>query len=416
MQHFIEYFHDYRDLPRSIYFIFLSRIINSVGAFVGPLMTLLLTDKIGLSTAEAGAFVTVSTAMFVPASMLGGYLSDRFNRKYTLCLLTLLQALSYLACGFLQMSMTIPYLLLAASFFSSAAQPSSSAMAADLSVKSNRQGAFSLLYLGTNIGFAVGPLIAGFLYKNYLPLLFIGDAVTTIVSIIVIFINVPETRPVYDIEEEVKLEDCERAEEGSSLQALLRRPQILIFGIISMFISFSNSQVHFSLPLYANELFGSDGGARVFGMLMSTNGIVVVLMTIFIIGNTKRFNTLTNVAMSAVFWAIGLGMLYYVSSLGMMILSTVLWTIGEILHATNVGVYIANNSPKSHRARFNSLYGIISGAGQAMGPIIMGEYLLYNPIKNVWALTFFIALMCSAAMFLFSVYERHKTESFRDNQ
>lgn len=408
VQHFMDYFNDYRGLPKSIYFIFLSRIINSVGAFVGPLLTLLLTDKIGLSTAEAGVFVTMSTAVFVPASMLGGYLSDRFNRKNTLCLLTLFQALSYLACGFLQMSMTIPYLLLAASFFSSAAQPASGAMAADLSVKSNRQGAFSLLYLGTNIGFAVGPLIAGFLYKSYLPLLFIGDAVTTIVSVIVIFLNVPETRPEYDIEEEVKSEDSERAEEGSSLQALFRRPQILVFGIISMFLSFSYSQVHFSLPLYANELFGANDGARVFGMLMSTNGVVVVLMTIFIIGKTKMFEASTNVAMSAVFWAVGLGMLYYVSSLGMMVLSTVLWTIGEILNVTNVGVYIANNSPKSHRARFNSLYWIISGTGQAMGPTIMGKYLLNNPIKNVWALTFFIALICSAAMFFFSINEKSR--------
>lgn len=416
MHHFLDYFHDYRGLPRSIYFIFISRIINSVGAFVGPLITLLLTDKIGLSTAQAGVFVTVSTATFVPASMLGGYLSDRFNRKNTLCLLTLFQALSYMTCGFLQMSMTIPYLLLAASFFSSAAQPASSAMAADLSVKSNRQGAFSLLYLGTNIGFAVGPLIAGFLYKSYLPLLFIGDAVTTIVSVIVIFFNVPETKPVYDLEEEVDLEDYERAEEGSSLQALLRRPQLLIFGIISMFLSFSYSQVHFSLPLYANALFGANDGARVFGMLMSTNGIVVVLMTIFIIGNTKRFDAAKNVAMSAVFWAVGLGMLYYVSSLGMMILSTVLWTIGEILNVTNVGVYIANNSPKSHRARFNSLYWIISGTGQAMGPVIMGKYLLRNPIKNVWSLTFFIALMCSAAMFLFSAHERSRIGNSSEEQ
>lgn len=396
-------------MPRSIYFIFLSRIINSIGAFVGPLITLLLTDKIGLSTAEAGVFVTVSTALFVPASMVGGYLSDRFNRKNTLCVLTVFQALSYLACGFLEVSMKIPYLLLAASFFSSAAQPTSSAMTADLSVKSNRQGAFSLLYLGTNIGFAVGTLIAGFLYKSHLPLLFIGDAVTTIVSVIVIYLNVPETRPVYDIEEEEKSEDFERAEEGSSMQALLRRPQILIFGIISMFLSFSYSQVHFSLPLYANSLFGADDGARVFGMLMSTNGIVVVLMTIFIIGSTKKFEASTNVAVSAVFWAVGLGMLYYVSSFGMMILSTVLWTIGEILNATNVGVYIANNSPKSHRARFNSLYGIISGTGQAMGPIIMGEYLLKNPIKNVWLLTFFIAIACSAAMFFFSIFEKSRT-------
>jgi MFS family permease len=403
----VKYFDDYRNFLRPIYFIFLSRIINSMGAFVGPLMTLLLTDKIGLTTESSGAFVTISTALFVPASMIGGYFSDRFNRKYTLCLLTLMQAICYLICGFIEMSMKVPFLLLAASFFSSAAQSSSSAMTADLSDKNNRQCAFSLLYLGTNIGFSVGSLVAGFLYKKYLPLLFIGDALTTIISVIIIFINVPETKPEYDIDEEMLSNDFERAEEGSALVALLRRPQILMFGIISMLLSFSYSQVHFSLPLYSNTVFGADSGAKVFGTLMSTNGIVVVLMTIFIIGRTKKFDATFNVALSSVFWAVGLGMLYFVSSLGLMIVSTVLWTIGEILHATNVGVYIANNSPKSHRARFNSLYGIISGTGQAMGPIIIGKYLMDNPINNVWAITFFIALGCGTIMYFFNLYEKH---------
>ena len=406
LKNFIGYFNDYRNFPKSIYFLFLSRIINSMGAFVGPLITLLLTDKIGLSTGEAGFYVTLSIALFVPASMIGGYLSDRFNRKITLCLLTFMQALCYLICGLIELSMTVPLLLLAASFFSSAAQSSSSAMTADLSNRNNRQCAFSLLYLGNNIGFSVGPLIAGFLYKNYLPLLFIGDALTTIVSVIVIFLNVPDTKPVYDINEEVSLEDFERAEVGSAIAALFRRPQIIVFGIISMFLSFSYSQVHFSLPLYSNAVFGIDRGARIFGVLMSTNGIVVVLMTIFIIGNTKKFDASFNVALSAVFWAVGLGMLYFVSTFSMMILSTIIWTIGEILNVTNIGVYIANNSPKSHRARFNSLYGIISGAGQAMGPIIIGKYLINNPIKNVWVITFFIALGSGAIMYCFNIYEK----------
>lgn len=371
-------------------------------------MTLLLTDKIGLSTAQAGTFVTVSTAMFVPASMFGGFLSDRFNRKYTLCILTLMQALFYFICGFIKVSMTVPILLLAASFFSNAAQPASSAIAADLSDKKTRQSAFSLLYLGTNIGFSIGPVIAGFLYKNYLPLLFIGDALTTTISIIIIFLNVPETKPVYDLEDESLLNDFERAEDGSAFAALIRRPQILIFGIISMFLSFSYSQVHFSLPLYAKSIFGIERGAQIFGMLMSTNGIVVVLMTIFIVGNTKKNEASFNVALSAVFWAVGLGMLYFASNFGMMIISTVLWTLGEILNVTNVGVYIANNSPKSHRARFNSLYGIISGTGQAMGPIIIGKYLLNNPIKNVWVITFIIAIFCGIVMYGFYMYEHSK--------
>lgn len=403
-----QYFDDYRNLPKPIYYIFLSRIINSMGAFVGPLMTLLLTDKIGLSTGEAGFFVTMSTSMFVPASMVGGYLSDRFNRKITLCVLTFMQALCFLVCGFIELSMIVPVLLLAASFFSSAAQTSSSAMIADLSDKNNRQGAFSLLYLGGNIGFSIGPLIAGFLYRSYLPLIFIGDAFTTILAVVIIFINVPETKPQYIIDEEILIDDFERAEEGSAIVALLKRPQILVFGIISIFISFSYSQVHFSLPLFSNVIFGFNNGPKIFGALMSINGIVVVIMTIFIIGYTKKFDASFNVALSAIFWAVGLGMLYYVTTFKMMIISTIIWTIGEILHATNVGVYIANNSPKSHRARFNSLYGIISGSGQAMGPVIVGKYLLNNPIKNIWAVTFFIALSCGIIMYGFNIYESRK--------
>ncbi len=375
---------------------------------MGPLLTLLLTDKIGLTTAQAGTFVTISICMFIPSSMIGGFLSDRFNRKNTLCFLTLLQSLCYLICGFIEMSMAVPILLLAASFFSNAAQPSSSAMASDLTDKNNRQSAFSLIYLGNNLGFSIGPLIAGFLYKNYLSFLFIGDALTTIISIFIIFFNVPETKPVFDIENEILNDDFERAEEGSVFKVLLRRSQVLIFGIISMLLSFSYSQVHFTLPLYSKALFGIEKGAQIFGMLMSTNGIVVVLLTIFIIGKTKKYYATFNVALSAIFWAIGLGMLYFVSSFPLLIISTVLWTIGEILHATNIGVYIADNSPKSHRARFNSLYGIISGAGQAMGPTIMGAYILNNPIKNVWLFTFLIAFICGIIMYCFYSYEHSK--------
>jgi MFS family permease len=42
-----------------------------------------------------------------------------------------------------------------------AAQPASTAMTTDLTNPRNRKAAFSLLYLGGNVGFAVGPLISG---------------------------------------------------------------------------------------------------------------------------------------------------------------------------------------------------------------------------------------------------------------
>jgi hypothetical protein len=42
-------FAEYRGLPRSIYFLFLARIINSMGWFVFPFLTLFMKHKLHVS-------------------------------------------------------------------------------------------------------------------------------------------------------------------------------------------------------------------------------------------------------------------------------------------------------------------------------------------------------------------------------
>lgn len=51
----------YRGLNKSIYVIFIAQIINSLGAFVFPFMTMFLTDKLNYSSAVAGRYVTLIT-------------------------------------------------------------------------------------------------------------------------------------------------------------------------------------------------------------------------------------------------------------------------------------------------------------------------------------------------------------------
>ena len=38
----------YKGLPKEFYVLFIGRIINCIGSFVHPLMSLILTEKIGL--------------------------------------------------------------------------------------------------------------------------------------------------------------------------------------------------------------------------------------------------------------------------------------------------------------------------------------------------------------------------------
>lgn len=395
----------YSELPRSIYILFMARIINSMGSFVFPLLTLLLTDKLGLGAKEAGMYVSLSTISYVPGGLIGGKLSDVFGRKKVMIVSQGMAALLFIPCAFLGSSMAIPWLLILAGVLNGSAQPANSAMVADLTNSKNRKAAFSLLYLGINIGFSIGPLIAGFLYRNYLPLTFIGNAAAILISITLVAVMVDETMPKFT--EQDKIPEEERAQEGSVFSVLIKRPAVLIYAFLSSVYSFSYSQGNFSITLQLKELFGNDA-SRLMGGIFFTNGIIVVTMTTIIIYITKKNKALHNIALSGVFFAVGFGMLYFTKSYPMFIFSTIVWTIGEILNATNSGVYIADNAPNSHRGRFNSILTIITGAGSAIGPLVMGGYIQRFNVRSVWPLVFVITMCSAVFMYILHLNEVKK--------
>ena len=396
----------YSNLPRSIYILFLVRVINSMGSFVFPLLTLFLTDRLGLGAKEAGAFVSLSTMSYVPGGLLGGKLSDIFGRKKVMIISQGLAALSFIPCAFLGKSMVIPWLLILAGVLNGAAQPANSAMVADLTNSKNRKAAFSLLYMGINIGFSVGPLIAGFLYKKYLPFTFLGNAAAIFIAITLLMLFVEETKPSYrNISDEIPEE--EKAQEGSVFSVLLKRPSVLIYALLSSLYSFAYSQGNFSTTLQLRQLYG-DNASTLMGGIFFTNGIVVVTMTTIIVYLTKKNKPLFNIALAGIFFACGFGMLYFINAYPLYIFSTVVWTIGEILNATNSGVYIADHAPSSHRGRFNSILTIITGAGSAVGPYIMGGYIQRFGVRLVWPLVFAITIFSAILMYTLNLNEVKK--------
>lgn len=271
----------YTELPKSIYILFFARMVNSMGAFVYPFLTIYLTKTFSLDEGEAGFIVMLAVTAHLPGLIVGGKLADWLGRKKILLLFQSLAAICFIPCAFLDNSISIPRLLILSAFFLGAAQPASTAMTTDLTNPGNRKAAFSLLYLGSNIGFAVGPLIAGFLYNNYLMWIFLGDAATTFASLTLVYLFVKETLPSKEkIEESFKLENnYEKAEKGNLWQVLWKRPRLLLFTLISLIYSFVYAQTTFSIPIQVIELFG-DKGPKMFGVIMTTNALVVSCLTI----------------------------------------------------------------------------------------------------------------------------------------
>lgn len=398
----------YKGLPKQIYVLFIARTINSLGFFIFPFMTLFLSSRIGFSDSEIGIFLFLASVVYIPGAIIGGKLADHFSRKYTYIFATLVANIIFFICGFLGNSILIPILLIPAFFFNSIASTGSSAMLMDLTDPTNRQESFSIMYLGMNIGVAIGPLIAGLLFENYTSWIFWGDGISGVLAIGLVLIFIKDTKPTHEDYEKIlnSGRKDEAAVDGSVLSILLKKPILLMFVILCAILSFAYAQTGFTLPLQLSQDFGIGTGAKLFGILMSVNGLVVVLFTPIIVALTKRINPIINLVMASVCYMIGFSMYAFTKSLDVFILSVVIWTIGEVLSATNTGVYIANRTPISHRARLQAIYEIIQGTGRAIGPMVIGWYLIGNTIEESWLLIGWLCLLASLAFSGLLIFEK----------
>jgi MFS family permease len=191
------------------------------------------------------------------------------------------------------------------------------------------------------------------------------------------------------------------------IKALLSRPQLLILAISATFFSFAYSQSLFALPLYTARLYGEQG-ATLYGTMMSLNALVVVFCTAPMVILMRKRHPLQNIALAGVLFAIGFACMGLVRAPIWFYVLTIVYTLGEILDATNIHYYIANNTPMSHRARFSAIMPIIMGFGHALAPLVGGMVSTRYGLPWLW-----VIIGITASIGAVSIYILYLTDADR---
>lgn len=394
-------FKTYMGLSKSVYILCSATLINRLGDFVVPFLTLFLTVKLNMSVVSSGIIVTCASLISIPSSIIGGKISDSIGRKKVYLFGQGISALFLILCGLCENEYLVIGLIFISTFFNGVVRPAFSAMLIDYLPREKRQEGMSLNYLCINIGVSIGPIIAGVLFNKCLPLLFIGDGITSLISVVLVARYIQEK---YDDAMNSEVTNINEAkEEGTVIQVLLRRPQLFMFFILFLIYQFVYSQHKFTLPLTVNNVVHVNG-AEVFGYMMSVNAVTVLVFTVFITSALKKYHHLVCMALGGMSFAVGFGMLTFTHSVAGFFISTFIWSLGEIMISISLGVFIADNCPVNYRARMNAVQNVVYWIGSSLSTGLGGVLVNVCGLNYVWLLIFIIALIASCFMYMLKVY------------
>lgn len=357
-------------MPREVWIILVGTFINRFGSFVMPFLAIYLTQR-GFAVTQAGIAISAYGAGHLSASMLGGYLADRIGRRHTIALSMFASAVAMLS---LSQARTFPLIVLFTALTGATGElyrPAAGALIGDLVPPERRVTAFALYRLAVNLGFAAGPATAGFLASRSFLYLFVGDAVTSVAYGVIALLFLPHG--VRSAAHE------EKKHEGAITVALRDRAFVLFLlaTICSMWIDY---QLHTVLPIYVSSLGFS---TNTYGLLLSLNGVMIVLFELAITGWTQRFPPTRMIAIGYGLSGIGVSLTGLAHTVPALAMTVVLWTTGEMIHASVAGAYVTNLAPERFRGRYHGMWVFTWSIAMLAGPSL-GTWIYSRNPDALW--------------------------------
>jgi MFS family permease len=377
-------FQQYKGLRRENYVLFFGNIVTNMGSMVWPMMTLLLDRKLGMSAGNIALLMMVWSFICMPANLLGGRLADRMNKKKIIIFGDTVSVVCYIVCWLVPLSYATIGLIMLASVFQSIEGPAYNTLIADITPTRDREKAYSLLYLGANIGLMVSPTLSGILFKNWLWLAFIISGVAIGCSTLLIWFLVRDIEPVREEGEEAVYQKAR--EDVSVWQVLRDNKPVLLFTVIIALYYAAYGQFNFLMPLEMGRIHG-DNGALIFGTVTSLNCVIVVIFTPLITGWFRRMHETGKMVAGRVLM-IG-GYLVFVLLLGFIpayYAAIVLFTWGEIFNTLAEGPYESKRIPASHRGRLSSVLGVAQGTLLSLFDVGVGKVYDIAGSRGAWTI------------------------------
>ncbi len=386
----------YKGLRRENYILCFGRLVTAMGAMIWPMLTMILSQKMGMSAQHIAWVMAIVGILGLPANLIGGKMADHLNKKMNIVYLDIVSVVCYIVCALIPLSFVSIVLMFIAATCQSMEHPSYNALTADITVTDDRERAYSLQYLCTNLGFVMSPTIAGFLLRDYLWLAFLISGVSIGCSVILILFLVKDITPIEDTSQKAVYQADRK---GEGLWTVLKENKMIVLYLIVVSGYYASYQMYnYLMPLDLARLHG-DSGAVIFGSITSVNCVVVVIFTPLFTRMFAWMSDTVKTIFGQLLLVVGFGIfLLFLGRIPMYYIAMIILTWGEVFSMLAESPYLTKRMPASHRGRINGLSEVLRTGLTSVYQLLIGFVYGIGSSTAAWVTVlvfgWFFVLLC----------------------
>ncbi len=380
-----------QEFPRTFWVLTGATFIDQVGGWLlFPFFALYVTEHFGVGMTEVGILFVIFSVANLIGGMIGGALTDKLGRKWMLMFGLIASATSSLLMAFVNDLVVFYGLGALVGLLATAGGPAQQAVVADILPEKKRAEGYGLQRVSMNLAAAIGPAIGGLLAGQSFLFLFITDAVSSIITAIIVYYALPETKP--QVEEQAEQESLLQSIKG--YRAVLQDSLFMTFWLVSTLTVLTYSQTNSTFSVYLRDVHGLS--AQSYGYLLSLNAAMVVLFQFWITRRVSKYPAMLMMAVGATLYGLGFGMIGFVSGLGLFAVAMSIVTVGEMIIVPVAQALVARLAPEDKRGRYMAAFGFTWTIPFAIGPFLAGLIMDNTNPDLVWYLSGLIGLTAAA--------------------
>lgn len=398
-------FSQYKGLRKELYILLIGRVMTNMGSMIWPMFTLILNQKLGLNATVIAACVIIYSMVSLPISLIGGKLADRLNKKNIIVVCDLVSIASFIYCSLVPVTLSSIIVFSVASLFQTVEWPSYDALVADFSTSKDREKAYSLSYLGANLGLVLSPTLAGFLFNNHLNLAFLINGIAIALSTVLIFFRIKDVHREKD-QDAASGYEADLDSKASAFSFILRNRVVLLFILSSALANGVYAMYNYLMPLDMGMTY-AERGSVLFGSMTSVNCIVVVTCTALI---TRLFGKVRETGKML----IGEGLiitgylifLLFIRQTWLCFVAITVFTFGEIFNTLSSSPFLTRRIPASHRGRILAVMNVVCGLSSSAIQLLVGMIYDRRGSTTAWSAIIAVGIAEILIVAVMAVFDR----------